>query len=177
MTVEASRMVALLRAAPYEIRGAVHQGKVHCIKEAERTYCGLQLRYTGGSIEPGGREEITCKGCLRSLESAEQRQQDEKAWEQHRVELLEQRLERTREWWDRYREHLASPAWRAKRQKVLERAAGLCEGCRQALPTGSAVHVHHLTYEHLGDELLYELVALCVPCHQKAHPYKEIGLT
>ena len=175
MTIEANRMVTLLAAAPYEIRGAIRPGKIHCINEEERTWCGQQLRYTGGSIRPGSGEEITCKGCLRSLESAEQRQRETEKWEQRRTELLEQRLERTREWWDRYRAHLASPAWQSKRQKVLERAAGFCEGCRSPFFSRSVIHVHHLTYEHMGDELLYELVALCVPCHQKAHPHKEIA--
>ena len=173
MTVEANGVMILLHAAPYEINGSIRQGKIHCIREAERSYCGQQLRYTGGKIQPGSRAEITCKGCLRSLETTEQRQQDEEEWEQRRAQLAAEREQKNQEWWDWYGEYLASPAWRSKRHQVLERAAGLCEGCRSASP----VHVHHLTYEHAGDELLYELVALCVSCHQKAHPHKEIGLT
>lgn len=65
-----------------------------------------------------------------------------------------------------YGKYLKSNAWKDKRQKVLERANGLCEGCRDAEPTA----VHHLTYDHLGDELLFELVALCDRCHLKCHP-------
>jgi hypothetical protein len=66
-------------------------------------------------------------------------------------------------------EYLDSPEWRAKRRKVLERAGGLCEGCRVNRPT----QVHHLTYKHWGDELLFELVALCDECHDRCHEDRE----
>lgn len=68
-----------------------------------------------------------------------------------------------------YDEYLASDDWAERRQLVMERAGGLCEGCRKA----PAVRVHHLTYEHVFNELLYELVALCVPCHERAHEKRE----
>lgn len=64
-----------------------------------------------------------------------------------------------------YNEYLASDKWAAKRRKVLDRAGNICEGCRQA----KATEVHHLTYEHLFDEFLFELVALCRPCHTRWH--------
>ena len=66
-----------------------------------------------------------------------------------------------------YDVYLASDAWKQKRQKVLARAGNVCEGCRDALPT----EVHHLSYEHVGDELLFQLVALCHSCHQKIHAH------
>ena len=68
-----------------------------------------------------------------------------------------------------YDEYLASDEWEERRQLVMDRAEGLCEGCRKA----PAVQVHHLTYEHVFNELLYELVALCVPCHKRAHEKRE----
>lgn len=64
-----------------------------------------------------------------------------------------------------YAEYLMSQAWRDKRQKVMDRAGGICEGCRNA----KATQVHHLTYAHIFDELLFELVAVCDDCHSKAH--------
>lgn len=64
-----------------------------------------------------------------------------------------------------YDTYLRSPAWALKRVKVLARCGGVCEGCRD----GAAVEVHHLTYAHFGDELLFELVALCKGCHDKVH--------
>lgn len=66
---------------------------------------------------------------------------------------------------EEYALYLASPEWEAKRGKVLLRANGVCEGCLSA----PAQVVHHTTYTHLFDELLFELVALCKPCHDKAH--------
>src|SRR5690606_1665469 len=50
----------------------------------------------------------------------------------------------------------------------MERAGWICEGCR----TRPAEQVHHLTYSHVFDELLFQLVALCEPCHNKAHGHE-----
>ena len=69
------------------------------------------------------------------------------------------------EWFAQHSIYLRSDRWSRTRQKVLERAEGLCEGCRDR----AAAHVHHLSYAHWQRELLYELVALCEPCHDKAH--------
>lgn len=61
--------------------------------------------------------------------------------------------------------YMNSPEWKTRRRLVMERANGLCEGCRQA----DAAEVHHLSYEHLGNEFLFELVALCRDCHSRIH--------
>jgi hypothetical protein len=66
---------------------------------------------------------------------------------------------------EKYREYLSSPTWRSRRQAVLDRENGLCQGCRAA----EAVEVHHLTYAHVKAELLFELVALCRSCHERIH--------
>lgn len=65
-----------------------------------------------------------------------------------------------------YDPYLASPAWAQKRALVFKRANGICEGCGLAVPS----EVHHLTYEHVGNEFLFELVALCGACHDRIHP-------
>jgi hypothetical protein len=82
--------------------------------------------------------------------------------EEERLQELEERSQARREW---YQDYLRSPAWARKRQLVLEREESLCQGCR----TSKAVEVHHLTYDHIGNELLFELVALCSACHRNAH--------
>ena len=74
------------------------------------------------------------------------------------------------EWRAKYHAHLQSEKWRDLRDRVMRRSNYFCEGCAKDTPR----HVHHLTYAHLGDELLYELVALCETCHQKIHPQREI---
>jgi hypothetical protein len=66
---------------------------------------------------------------------------------------------------DSYADYLRSDAWKRRRDKILKRAGGLCEGCL----TNSAHEVHHLTYAHKGNEFAFELVALCPPCHSRLH--------
>lgn len=65
-------------------------------------------------------------------------------------------------WYDVY---LASDAWAHKKSKVMQRANGMCEGCGDE----KAQEVHHKTYKNVGDEFLFELVALCNTCHDRYH--------
>lgn len=74
-------------------------------------------------------------------------------------------------WNKYYNAYLQTQEWRTKREAVLRRGNGVCEGCGRSM----AEHVHHRTYENLGDEFLFELVALCRNCHQKIHPHREIA--
>jgi hypothetical protein len=68
--------------------------------------------------------------------------------------------------WPRlYADYLKSEEWALRRDLVMQRAGGLCEGCR--LKTAS--EVHHLTYEHATQEFLFDLVALCGDCHDRLH--------
>ena len=64
--------------------------------------------------------------------------------------------------------YLATPSWRAKRAKVVKRANGVCEGCLER----SATQVHHRTYDHIFEELMFELVAICDECHARIHEDK-----
>lgn len=66
---------------------------------------------------------------------------------------------------EKYHEYLKSPAWLHKREQVLERDAYICQGCRDA----RATQVHHLTYAHIFNELLFELTSLCGECHDRCH--------
>lgn len=73
---------------------------------------------------------------------------------------------KSKNWQAEYAAYRRTPIWQDKRARVLKRADGVCEGCLDA----KATVVHHTTYAHMGDELLYQLVALCHACHKKAHP-------
>jgi hypothetical protein len=64
-----------------------------------------------------------------------------------------------------YQDYLASPAWKQRRDLVMWRAHGICEACLSA----RAEEVHHLTYEHIGHEMMWELKAICRACHEKIH--------
>lgn len=66
---------------------------------------------------------------------------------------------------DLYTDYLNSAEWTARREKVMQRAGGICEGCRQR----PATEVHHLSYEHVTQEFLFELVAICGDCHARWH--------
>lgn len=65
-------------------------------------------------------------------------------------------------WWAWYNAYLRSEEWADRRRKVFRRAGNMCEGC-QDVP---ANQVHHLSYEHVGYERLWELVAICTTCHE-----------
>lgn len=78
--------------------------------------------------------------------------------------------EQHEEWLDEHNAYLQSPEWKAKRLLVLKRCNGICEGCLQR----KATIVHHLTYAHWRNELLFELVGVCDCCHAVAHPNKEL---
>lgn len=64
-----------------------------------------------------------------------------------------------------YDDYLRSDAWKRLRSRVMARANNTCEGCLER----KAEHVHHLTYEHIGNEFAFELRALCEPCHIRLH--------
>ena len=93
-------------------------------------------------------------------------------YQTHRLEFWQtlQEQEKAKEAWEwqrRYEAHvnMANPKWRSLRERVFKRAGGICEGCGLR----AASQVHHLTYEHLGDEFLWELQAVCIPCHERVH--------
>ncbi len=97
------------------------------------------------------------------------------AWDRDLAEKWAEARRRVREeeqwgrvaWsYDRYRSYIAtSPVWKNKRERVLERDNHLCQACRRA----AAEQVHHLTYSHLFDEPLFELIAVCARCHKRLH--------
>ena len=64
--------------------------------------------------------------------------------------------------------YLTTPEWRVKRAKVLKRANGLCEGCLER----EATQVHHLSYRHIFQEFMFELIAVCQECHARLHADK-----
>lgn len=71
----------------------------------------------------------------------------------------------TADWTQRYTVYLKTTEWKRRAALVKLRAQGICEGCRE----NPAAEVHHLTYEHCGEEFLFELVALCGDCHERFH--------
>jgi 5-methylcytosine-specific restriction endonuclease McrA len=67
------------------------------------------------------------------------------------------------EWFIGYNEYLRSEKWKLKRSLVLKRDNNLCQACLSA----TANEVHHLTYRHVMNEPLFDLVSVCKRCHDK----------
>ncbi len=61
--------------------------------------------------------------------------------------------------------YAGSKQWRCRRSEVIQRQRFRCHRCQRE----KRLQVHHLSYEHLGDERPAELVALCVTCHWTVH--------
>ena len=62
-----------------------------------------------------------------------------------------------------YKEYLDSPAWKMKRDAVIQRDGGQC------VCGANATEMHHKTYDNIGKELLSDLVVLCEECHKRLH--------
>lgn len=94
---------------------------------------------------------------------------DESLEESYVKRVIEESEGRARDkraaFFERYNAYLRSPEWAEKRRRVLARCKRVCEGCGAA----PATEVHHLTYEHVCAELLFELVGLCKSCHDRVH--------
>lgn len=103
-----------------------------------------------------------------TLEPRYYRDRDEELRAIYQKHIRKQK-ERDTEWWARYHRHMKSAEWAVIREKVFRRANGLCEGCMEK----PATQVHHLTYENMGSEFLFELVAVCTDCHERAHLHDE----
>lgn len=144
-------------------------GKVHIIddKDDSKTLCGRYTAAIPGKPTISG--QATCRICRDSVIRRPEQERRSKEWKEKRAELERQRLENNARWWDWYTQYLKTPEWSQRRSKVIERAKGICEGCLSA----RATQVHHVSYEHVGDELLWELRAICDACHERCHKERE----
>ena len=62
-----------------------------------------------------------------------------------------------------YIEYLNSPKWNFIRNQVARKNNYRCQLCNKQIFKG--FHIHHLTYEHFGNEPLEDLMFLCPECH------------
>jgi len=78
-----------------------------------------------------------------------------------------------------YKDYIASKEWEETRREIFAKYGYRCVIC------GSEhnLHVHHITYENLGEEKDGDLVALCPECHKCLHdgamalPFHNLRLT
>lgn len=73
---------------------------------------------------------------------------------------------------EQYQLYLQSTDWAAKRELVLLRDNFTCKavlpGCER-----TATQAHHLTYQHIFNEPLFDLVAVCRHCHRSLHDLED----
>ncbi len=81
-------------------------------------------------------------------------------------------IERTANWetegYPLYEDYLKSDAWKRKRSLVLARDKQTCQSCLEQ----PATEVHHLTYDQIFEEYLFDLVSVCRKCHERLHSKK-----
>lgn len=65
-----------------------------------------------------------------------------------------------------YESYLLSKEWKDKRIRILGERGHRCENCKRE---DGVLHLHHLTYERIMNELDSDLMVLCQPCHQGQH--------
>lgn len=141
-------------------------GKVHLLDDTRegRTMCGLWYRQLGGTLLPATVFEVTCKSCCDTPRRRRLQELRRKSWE---IYDKERQAEREREEAQRkadYSAYLQTPQWHELRAKVLHRDKRICQGCGN-----HATQVHHLTYAHIANEFMFELVAVCRACHERLH--------
>lgn len=70
------------------------------------------------------------------------------------------------QWFALHAEYLRTDRWHFRRAAVLARDRGICQA-QLMVCTGRADQVHHLSYQHWRNEPLFDLVAVCVRCHEE----------
>lgn len=133
--------------------GSAHFG-LQCLR------CGVSARFVPSSEVKNPDAVPEYDYGLKDAYRAELERKKAEIRERHRMQTS---YKVERELW--YAEYLQTPEWRDRWQLVMDRAKGVCEGCGKS----KARQVHHLTYEHAGNEFLWELVAICHACHERVH--------
>jgi hypothetical protein len=140
-------------------------GKVHIVDSSDesKTMCGRFVAAIPG--RSASARQATCRICLDAVMRRPENERRREEYEKLRIERETQRAEENEKWHSWYESYLKTPEWAHRQRKVLERSRGICEGCL----VNRATQVHHVTYAHVGEEFLWELRAICRPCHERLH--------
>lgn len=68
-----------------------------------------------------------------------------------------------------YKRYLRTQHWQKLRFEVLKRSGGECEQCGYRPTRRGQLQIHHKTYNHVGNESIDDLIALCPRCHMQIH--------
>lgn len=90
----------------------------------------------------------------------------------------------TKEVCHNYQEYLSSKHWQTFRQtyltsrrteyKVMNHLIKRDE-CACCTRRDLELHIHHITYQHLGNETFRDVIRVCSDCHQRIHTRIELG--
>lgn len=72
--------------------------------------------------------------------------------------------------YNNYDDYIKSKHWQDKKQEYFRFHDRQCIECGSI----KAIHLHHMTYEHIGNERLSELIPLCEMCHKATHSADKI---
>ena len=72
-----------------------------------------------------------------------------------------------------YDKYLKTDHWRLLRKTIAERDKYTCRLCEGVFK--NKFHIHHLTYERIGNELLTDLIFYCETCHNSVHGGKKVA--
>lgn len=165
MTLEPLNLSADCIHSKIEIRRFLQSNGIW-IAVQQCPYCGRKL----GSVKKSSVQDFESLPVFDQKLLDEKTKEREQQWDARRQARLqeyeEQRQQEYAQWQQKWREHLESDYWKKIRQKVFRRANFICEGCG----VNRATQVHHLTYDRLGCEMMFDLVAICKPCHKVIHP-------
>jgi hypothetical protein len=64
----------------------------------------------------------------------------------------------------KYRRYIKSKKWREFKARIISARGRVCQECGK---TTYEMHLHHLTYIRLGNELPSDVKLLCINCHEK----------
>ena len=96
--------------------------------------------------------------------------------EQYQNEAKKREIEKAKEWQSKHEQYegyiTGSQEWQQRRRLVLERARSLCEACLLK----PATQVHHVNYDSLYAEVLFDLRAVCSECHKRIHGIRFMDL-
>lgn len=139
-------------------------GRSHVREQCQR--CGSLTTTSKGGITPAQKSMLPVADKERRDEYTEKRWGLYRSFIEKCKELLQKRQsQKSTLWWQNYKAYLNSEKWRDKSRKVLERDNYTCQACL----VRKATQAHHLSYEFVGHEPLFDLVAVCDKCHDHLH--------
>lgn len=141
------------------VRRIYSNGSTHYTEQCQR--CGRGIR----SVKKTSISSPSLLPLFDTTLEAEWRARNSRLQNERHEKYERERGRKKAEWRAWYKEYLQTSQWRDKRHRVLERDGELCQACLKR----RATEVHHLTYEHVGDEPLFDLVSICHVCHERLH--------